>query len=78
METGTATPQCAYPWSLEPVYVYMFEQQDPVTGTWSTSPRLATLPTIARLGGRPIRNSGRLVFAEVVAADGFVTRSYVP
>jgi len=61
---------------MDSVYVYMFEMLDPVTGVWTRSQRLATSAAIARLGARPVPESGRLVFAEVIGGNGFVSPSY--
>ena len=54
----------------------MFEQQDPKTGLWALSPRLGTAVAIAKVRGRQLPESGRLVFAEMIGADGFVAPGY--
>ena len=58
------------------VYVYMFEQQDPKTGAWTLSTRFGTPAAIARIGARKVPDSGRIVFDEMIGADGFVESGY--
>src|SRR5690349_2619017 len=62
--------------AMQAVYVYMFEVQDPETGEWTRSRRLATAAAIARMGARQVRDSGRLVFPELVGSDGLVSPAY--
>ena len=61
---------------MDPVYVYMYEERDPESGTWTRSRRLATAAAIARIGARQVPGSARLVFAEMIGPDGFVAISY--
>ena len=61
---------------MDPVYVYMYEERDPESGTWVRSRRLATAAAIARVGARQVEGSARLVFAEMIGQDGFVAISY--
>ena len=58
------------------VYVYMFEERDPKTGEWTPSTRFGTPAAIARIGARKIPDSGRIVFDEMIGADGFVESNY--
>ena len=57
-------------------YVFLFEMRDPETGEWGRSQRLATAAAIRNVGARQVPGSGRLVFPELIGADGFVTASY--
>ena len=61
---------------MDPIYVYMYEERDPESGTWIRSRRLGTAAAIARIGARQVQGSARLVFAEVIGQDGFVATTY--